>query len=475
MSNIQSIVDNISQSVLVIGPGIFHDKDGKSIVASFSKKLKKESSAYIDYYFEHDNLFKLKNSLFRSEVLKGFEIFYRHEFLSKMKELYSKIYDIPFPLIISLNPDNPVEDYFSVWEKGNKYHFYHFKIGNKKKHEKEDGEIKELLPTSEHPFWLNLYGKYNDQESLILEYIDLFNYFRNIFPTNSLPDKVRDFLKTAKTITFLGVEFDKWYFQLLVQMLTETDPKFANARFASPERDIEQRTYCVCEKNFEIKFVGYEAMSFINELHFRCLKKYKYNEENIVFEPEIFISYHGDDLNQVLIDKLFEKARSKKMYKYKLSHYKAEMGYKDDKWSFMKRMGWGKYIIIILNKEYLHSEYCMFELKEIMDKGSDFEERLFPVVMSGFNIDSTEEWNNYKKFWQNELTKEQGMFGQMESEDIADSLLKIVRYEEIKETVPRFKKFIQKYNDLRYADGDEKIIDILFDKIKEKIDFDLSI
>lgn len=65
---------------------------------------------------------------------------------------------------------------------------------------------------------------------------------------------------------------------------------------------------------------------------------------------------------------------------------------------FMKKIGTGKAVVVIISDKYLKSPYCMFELMEIY-RNHDFLERIFPIVMEDAAIFDAEGKAKYFKHW----------------------------------------------------------------------------
>lgn len=469
MSDIKNIVENIERSILVIGPEIFLDKDGKSLQAGFTEKYSQNNKGLIKHYFEHDNLIRPKNPLTHVIIQKNFAEFYKNEFPKNVIELYRKIAQIPFPLIISLNPDNTMEKCYD--ELGYKPVFDFYIKGKK--------SLTDAIPTKDNPFLFNLLGSYTEPESLILTYEDLFEYLRNILPGDSLPKSIRTSLRNAMNITFLGVEFDKWYFQLLVRLLTEFDDKYEILRYAAPDLSLNENVNCICENNFEITFVGPDVANFVNELYYHSYN-HDYNKlrgvpvlnGGKVFNPEIFISYKHKGKSEKIATKLFEKGKEINL---NIIYDKANLEFMGRTWDFMKRIGWGKYIIVIVSDEYLISEYCMFEFKEIMHNSKRFEERLFPIVMADADIFKEINWKKYEKFWKDEIEKLKVDLKDMESERLYKSIESIKRYEEIYKSIPSMMDFLNTFNSLTLKTIKDESFTTLFEGINEKIKNDMNI
>ena len=469
MSAIRNIVEYIDKSVLVIGPGIVLDKDGKSLQTGFTERYSLKNKDLIKHYFEHDNIIRPKNPSTRMMIQKNFAKYYATEFSENVKELYRRISQIPYPLIISLNPDTTLTQCFNETGTENVFDFY---IKGKK-------NLINEIPSREKPYVFNLLGCYTEPESLILTYDDLFEYLRTILPGDALPTTIRTALKNAVNITFLGVEFDKWYFQLLVKLLTEFDEKYELLRYAAPDLSSIENINSICEKNFEITFVGTNVDNFINELYYHC---YKHEDNSLrggpmlsggkVFNPEIFISYKHTGESDKLADQLFEIGKANE---YNIRYDKAHLEYKARTWEFMERIGWGKYVIVVISDEYLKSEYCMFEVMEIMKNGSSWEERVFPVVMNDADVFKEINRQKYDQYWKEEIEKLKTGMTEMESDELIKRIEVIRKYEKILKSLPTLMDFLDKRNSMTLQKLKEENFSALFNTIDKKIQQDLSI
>lgn len=101
-------------------------------------------------------------------------------------------------------------------------------------------------------------------------------------------------------------------------------------------------------------------------------------KQDNMLNSEIFISYAWGGKSERLVDKLDETLQQKGIL---LIRDKRESGFKDLITEFMKQIGRGKGVVLVISDKYLKSPYCMYELLEIY-RNLNFKERIFPIVMS---------------------------------------------------------------------------------------------
>jgi hypothetical protein len=66
---------------------------------------------------------------------------------------------------------------------------------------------------------------------------------------------------------------------------------------------------------------------------------------------------------------------------------------------FMRRLGDGKSVVIVLDKAYLESPHCMFELTEIARR-PEFAKRIYPIILPDARISDALTRVTYIKFWE---------------------------------------------------------------------------
>lgn len=113
-------------------------------------------------------------------------------------------------------------------------------------------------------------------------------------------------------------------------------------------------------------------------------------------ENKVFISYAwgGDsekiaiNLEQVLQGRHIQFVRDKR-----------DLSYKGLVTDFMKTIGMGDAVIVIISDKYLKSPYCMFELMEIY-RNRNFKDRIFPIILEDAKIFDITGKIIYFKYWE---------------------------------------------------------------------------
>jgi hypothetical protein len=114
---------------------------------------------------------------------------------------------------------------------------------------------------------------------------------------------------------------------------------------------------------------------------------------------EIFISYKWGGESERIVNELDKRLQEKGLT---VIRDKRDLGFKGKIKEFMKRIGQGRYVIVVISDKYLKSDNCMFELLEIAQNG-DFYDRIFPIVLADADIYKPVKRLAYVKHWENEI------------------------------------------------------------------------
>jgi hypothetical protein len=113
----------------------------------------------------------------------------------------------------------------------------------------------------------------------------------------------------------------------------------------------------------------------------------------------IYISYAWGGDSEKIVDLLDAELQERSL---KLIRDKRDLGYKGSITEFMKDIGTGNKVIVIISKKYLESENCMFELTQVYEN-KDFAKRIFPIVLADADIYKPLNRINYIKYWDGKI------------------------------------------------------------------------
>ncbi|NJN33364.1 MAG: hypothetical protein HC817_03010 [Saprospiraceae bacterium] len=127
------------KAVLLIGPEIMKI-EGMSMNGYLRDSLNQRNSDDIAYYYERDGFFLFKSPEGKVRVARQVKRFYRD--ITPDETVLQRIVQIPFHLVVSVNPDTFVSEAF--YRYGVKHRFHYFQ------HRHRDNENDELKNRPKH-------------------------------------------------------------------------------------------------------------------------------------------------------------------------------------------------------------------------------------------------------------------------------------------------------------------------------------
>lgn len=246
------------KTVLLLGPEIVNIK-GVTVRQTLRDQLTLTNAEDIAHYYERDGFFLFREKMAKEDVQREVVLFYEdhHTETDVDETLFKQLVRLKTHLVLSINPDSFLSDV--AYRYGIKHRFAFFQHGGEAVAEVEE-------PTAEMPLFYNLCGATDRDDSLVLDYDDLFRLLSSLLGSPGLPLKLKASLQTAKHFLFVGFDFDKWYSQLLLRLLSGEK---AIRKFAIDPSLKEENTTTFLVKQFGIEFIEDEA-AFLDELFNQC-------------------------------------------------------------------------------------------------------------------------------------------------------------------------------------------------------------
>ena len=261
-SDLSRLVADIKagKCALVLGPEIFSVQD-EPLQTHIKSQLLDRFGDQIASYYERDGFFLLKNPDDKPEMQDEVQFLYKA--LQPAEALLRQIVEIPFSLVLSVNPDTFLRDL--SFRCGLPNRFAWFDARKQEDFEMPDGSEAEGQALRERiPMYYNLCGCVEKPSTLVVDYDDLFRLLEGMLGAPKLPEKLLARLKDTTSYLFLGFQFDRWHTQLMLRLL---DVKNAARRFAiqSPLPK-EKDTEAFLLNQFRIRFLGDDA-DLLDHLH----------------------------------------------------------------------------------------------------------------------------------------------------------------------------------------------------------------
>lgn len=233
------------QCVVLLGPEIVKSGD-KTVRQALREHLNETNADDIAHYYERDGFFLFREEIAKQDVQREVVEFYEaHNTDQEVDEtLLKQLVQLKTHVVLSINPDRFLSDV--AYKYGIKHRFAYFQHGGEAVMDVEE-------PTIETPLFYNLCGSTERDDSLVLDYDDLFSLLSALLGSPGLPAKLDKAVKDAKHFLFIGFDFDKWYSQLLLRLLSG---KKAIRKFAIDPYLKEENTTVFLVKQFGIEFIG---------------------------------------------------------------------------------------------------------------------------------------------------------------------------------------------------------------------------
>ena len=369
--------------ILIIGPDTATSDPDKSLNELLRESLQKNKGNEIEYYSE-DEFFSFKTKSDKEYAIMDIQEFYKH---LQPNDLYFKIAEIPFHLIISVSPDHILKDVFDTKKLDYQFAFYN----------KEQNATAIQKPSKNKPLIYNLFGDLDTDGSLIFTYDDLFNYLVPSTGKFELPLELQQELQKAKLVLFIGFKFEKWYFKLLLRLLNLHQDKLNSAAQLGKNLPVVLKNFYAEE--FKLDFLQYNESDIIDNIYNKCRDVLRIKNKPVSSGTEIFISYAWGGESENIVDNIHRTITDKGL---NVVRDKIALGYKGNIKKFMETIGAGKYVIVVISDKYLKSENCMFEMLELQ-KNNDVYNRIFPIILSDAKIYDEGDRIDYINYWDSKI------------------------------------------------------------------------
>lgn len=255
--NWEYIIDTIKSEkcVLVLGPEVAVNHEGAPLHEALGSYLGVDADPDI-LYFNDDDFFLFRDETAKFPTYLNIQKFYNQ---TEPSEIYTKIAQIPFHLIVSLSPDMLLKKVMEANQIPHNFEYYR----------KYENPRNTVSPSRDVPLIYNLFGSIEDDESLIFTHDDMFDFLEAVLGSYQLPKEIKNQLKSAKNYILLGFTFEKWYVKLILRLFNLHSGRFL--RYASKSKAIiSAESKELYENHFRINFIEKDLNHFINKIYTLC-------------------------------------------------------------------------------------------------------------------------------------------------------------------------------------------------------------
>ncbi|MBL7775396.1 MAG: SIR2 family protein [Saprospiraceae bacterium] len=229
--------------------------EGRPLHQVLRDRLFQSNAEDIAHYYDRDEIFLFRDKIAKEDIQREVILFYRDHNLDKgvSENLLMDLVRLKAHTVLSMNPDGFLSDL--AFKYGVPHRFAYFQHGGA-------AVVDVETPSADMPLFYNLCGALERDSSLVLDYDDLFSLLSSLFGSPGLPPRLILELRQAKHFLFVGFNFDKWYSQLLLRLLSGEK---AIRKFVIDRSNKSENTTMFLVKQFGIEFIDDEA-AFLNEL-----------------------------------------------------------------------------------------------------------------------------------------------------------------------------------------------------------------
>jgi hypothetical protein len=259
------IIDTLQaqKCILFMGSGAFQAPGQRNLEEAKSEWLGLPDPKHPHIRLQNeDGFLLLRKNRYKRKVIASLREFYSQSF-PETASVFSQLARIPFNIIVSLTPDNLLARTFDNLGLDYQLDFY---FHHRKAPEKFEA------PTAQRPLIYNLLGNIEEPESLILTHQDFFDYLDSIFKGNSMHEDLLLTLENAERYIFLGLPYEKWYFQLLLRVLSLHSDKLKEVERLALQEFENPRLRDEYKEEFKIEFIPTEIDAFLQRLYEECEK-----------------------------------------------------------------------------------------------------------------------------------------------------------------------------------------------------------
>ncbi|MCX7108794.1 MAG: SUMF1/EgtB/PvdO family nonheme iron enzyme [Proteobacteria bacterium] len=135
--------------------------------------------------------------------------------------------------------------------------------------------------------------------------------------------------------------------------------------------------------------------------------------------------------------------------------------------SFMKEIGRGRCIIVVISDKYLRSPYCMYELLEVY-RNEGFHKRVCPVVLNDVQVSSIPEQFAYVEYWSSQVQQFDELIRKINLGNLApETLEEFFKFRDISQNAAKLLAFIVDMQHLNLEELENNDFAVLRERIDQ--------
>lgn len=178
----------------------------------------------------------------------------------------------------------------------------------------------------------------------------------------------------------------------------------------------------------------------------------------------VFVSYGWVDESERTVNEL-EQAFEK--HGIHMVRDKRDLRFRDSIVEFMRLIGQGQCVVLVISDKYLRSEYCMYELLEI-SKNENLRDRVFPIVLPDARIYNPVERLSYVRYWDQRIKELKEEIGKVDvPADLDGAHADLNRFVRIRHSIDHLTDILRDMNALTPEMHARDDYSLLINQVKE--------
>ena len=158
----------------------------------------------------------------------------------------------------------------------------------------------------------------------------------------------------------------------------------------------------------------------------------------------VFISYAWGGESERIVNELDADLQAKGIL---VVRDKRDLGFKGMIRDFMRQLGEGHAVIVVISDKYLKSPNCMFELVEIA-RNKDLYDRVFPIVLGDADIYDPVNRIKYIKHWEDKIKELDTAMKSVSGTNLQGMREELDSYDDIRDNISNLTSFLKDINAL---------------------------
>ncbi|NUO40657.1 MAG: TIR domain-containing protein [Streptomyces sp.] len=181
---------------------------------------------------------------------------------------------------------------------------------------------------------------------------------------------------------------------------------------------------------------------------------------------DVYLSYSWSEDSDALADELDRAFQERGIT---MVRDRRDAGYKASIGDFMRRIGQGKCVILVISDAYLKSPNCLCELLQVAARG-EFRDRVFPVVLPDALIHEPVDRIRYVRYWEQRTSELDEALKTVSSANLDGFREDMDLYTEIRARLPRLADILRDMNTLTVDLHRDSAYTEVFDAVMARLD-----